>query len=240
VKNPVANPNPADIEKLKLVCRALNGGREWGQSSKRIIVSNVTIQGVQKELRRLVTAWTDAGHDGNRLLESNNTIAKRLRWMKGRLVTTSEGIFEIEWPSLEAPRRPHLPTQSERWEDFAFIHFANLLLNPVRELLGGPCVRCNCYFVKRKSAHQYNYCSRRCRQIAAALAATRRRLDEERADRLRQAREAIEKYTRAPTKLDWKSWIAKAEPAITKTFLTRAENQGDLRAPGKGDHDERI
>jgi hypothetical protein len=230
---PVLAGDP-NFENLKLICFLLNGEGEL-PPGVRLPRGVRAIRGIQFELRRLVGAWENAGFDGNRLLKSDDSIARRLQHMKGRLVTTATGMFRLEWPSLEPPRRQAQPRGNERWQDFAYSHFAHLVLNPYVEMLGGPCSRCKRYFVK-KAARRRKYCCRSCQQAGLAVAATRKRLARERAAKLDRAQIAADKWMKIRhTNLDWKSWTEKVEPDLTKRFLTRAVNRGELRPPKKGE-----
>jgi hypothetical protein len=218
---------------LKLILYLLNGEGELPPYFPQPKVVTPAILGVQPELRRLVEAWKGAGFNAKRLLEMDSFIAKRLQRMTVRLIPTPAGRFRLERPILEQPQRKEGPTQAEQWQDFAFDHFINLLLNPYCERLAGPCARCKLYFLKKR-VDQKVYCSRRCDKAAGAAAATRKRLDKQRADKLNLARGIASRWKKARTELDWKTWVTENEPALTKTFLTQAVNRRELRPPKKG------
>ncbi len=147
------------------------------------------------------------------------------------------------WPSKTG--RAHLVLQPSahvlavfRWgkarpEPFAQMLFALWTLNPEQDKLAGPCARCGRYYLKKRSSQKV-YCSRRCGNVATAVARTRKRLADEHADKLRRAAKAAQKWITARTQDDWKVFVSKREPGITPKFLTRAVNKGELKAPTKG------
>ena len=176
-----------------------------------------------------MTAWKDSGFNAEKLMSSDRSVSERRERMTARLVPTQGAKFRLAWPSLEPPRRSRLPTTSEQWQDFAFAHFANLLLNSRCEMLGGPCGRCGRYYVK-KTVRQKVFCNRRCDKAAGAATATRKRRDSERADKLNQAQAAACKWNTLRPKLDWKRWVSR-ETGVSLTFLTQAVNNRKLQPP---------
>jgi hypothetical protein len=108
--------------------------------------------------------------------------------------------------------------------------FLLLITNPYANKLAGPCARCGNYYLKKR-ASQKVYCSRRCGNLTTATIRTREQRIQNHADKLRRSRSAIQKWTRTRTKLDWKQWVSRREPDITRKFLTRAVNKDELRAP---------
>jgi hypothetical protein len=115
--------------------------------------------------------------------------------------------------------------------DEALRWFIELLFNPACSRLAGPCPRCDKYYIRR-SARNKVYCSRSCGTRATALAATKRRRNEEHARKLREAAEAIRKWEESPRE-DWKVFVVR-RGHITARFLTRAVNKGELEPPTKG------
>jgi len=117
--------------------------------------------------------------------------------------------------------------------DEALRWFTELLFNPECSKIAGPCPRCGNYYICR-SARNKVYCSRSCGTRTTALAATRRRRDEEHADKLLRAAKTAQAWTTDRTKKDWKPWVSDRYPDITLKFLTRAVNNGELTPPTKG------
>ena len=110
--------------------------------------------------------------------------------------------------------------------------FYTLTLNPEWDRLCGPCARCARYYIK-KTSRQTKYCTRQCGSLATATASTRKRLDEEHADKLRRAEAAVLSWPAARGILNWKQWVSRREPDISSKWLTRAVNKGELHSPGK-------
>ena len=109
--------------------------------------------------------------------------------------------------------------------------FLTLIWNSQNQKLAGPCARCDKYFIRR-TARNTTYCTRSCGLRATAIAATLKKRAEEHADKLRRARTAAENWRLGRKKLfGWKQYVSEQEPDITRTFLTRAVNKGELKAP---------
>ena len=107
--------------------------------------------------------------------------------------------------------------------------FHLLTVNPRCEDLAGPCPRCDCYYVKKRTSQKV-YCTRRCGNAATAVARTRERVASERMDKLARARATMKRWNPASTRHDWKHWVA-MKTGIDLRFLTRAVNKGDLIQP---------
>lgn len=120
------------------------------------------------------------------------------------------------------------PYPSKTPDQEAVRFFLMLILNPEWAKLAGPCARCRNYYI-RGSARNKSYCSRSCGTRTTALAATKKKRDEERAEKLRQVTKLCEQWSTKRISQDWKSWVCGHD--VTKTFLTRAVNKGDLKAP---------
>lgn len=118
--------------------------------------------------------------------------------------------------------------------------FAALTLNSDWEKLGGPCPRCDQYFI-RKTAKQIIYCARRCATQATAIEATIRAREEERREKLERAKKAQAEWQKRVAqgreKKGWKEFVNTREPDITAKFLTRAVNNGELFPPAINSHD---
>jgi len=115
--------------------------------------------------------------------------------------------------------------------DHAASWFIQLITNPECERLGGPCPRCGKYFV-RAGAKEKTYCSRECASVSSALESTKLRRAKEHADRLLRAENAIKRYRNNTGRWEsWKDCVTASEPDISKKFLTRAVNSGELSAP---------
>lgn len=123
-----------------------------------------------------------------------------------------------------------LPDESPR--SFAMWMFAQLVTNLECEKLAGPCARCGNYYIKKR-ASQKVYCQRKCGNAATAIARTRKRIQDERKDKLLRAKAAIREWRSAKPKEDWKKWVverAKLDPR----FLTRNFSPEGREKPKKG------
>jgi hypothetical protein len=119
----------------------------------------------------------------------------------------------------------------QRWLlwDFACYEFVHLVMNPLCERFAGPCRRCGAFFLKH--TRQKHYCSRKCTQTAAAYAGTKRRREQEQELKVSRALQAKLAWERKGRKGDWRSWVIKSEPDITKTWLTRAIKRETITPP---------
>jgi hypothetical protein len=202
----VGGPVRADLEKI---CEVLNSAK-YPQR--------------RDELRQLVQRWRESGPNLERMLESDEILDSELKsvWY-GKYLPGKHGRAHISLLTTKMMQNDH---------EYAVGMFAALTLNPDCEKLGGPCAHITCgkYFV-RKGKRLTGYCSRLCCQRASALRHTKRRLEEERKDKLDRARAAIQKWRTARTRDDWKTSVCKREPDITMRFLTRAVTRCDLVEP---------
>lgn len=116
--------------------------------------------------------------------------------------------------------------------EYAIGMFAALTLHPECERLRGPCAyrRCGRYFLQ-KTRRITDYCSRQCSQKAAGLKHRQTQLAEERKDKLRRTEVAIRQWRVSRRRDHWMEWVCRHVPDITRTFLTRAVNKGDLIPP---------
>jgi hypothetical protein len=114
--------------------------------------------------------------------------------------------------------------------DFAVQQFVWLITSPERHKLAGPCARCGNYYIKKR-ASQKVYCSRTCGNAATAVARTRERWDRARGKRLKQAQKAMQKWSALKTTELFQAWAERHCKGLTKKFLTRAINNGELPEP---------
>jgi hypothetical protein len=114
----------------------------------------------------------------------------------------------------------------ENFRDVALVYFGRLILNPECERLGGPCLKCGKYYIK-KTIRDSMFCSRKC-SGGAVQTKRRARLH---AEKLSEVDRAIANYRARPPrydKLGCKEWILQAVSNITSKFLTRAIHRGEL------------
>jgi hypothetical protein len=202
----IGGPNRADLERI---CEVLNSAKHPEH---------------RDDLRQLVQRWHESGPNLERMLDSDPILAGEMQgaW------------YSKFWPSKHARAQLVVnPTKlSFTHREFVAGMFAALTLNPDCEKLAGPCAYspCSKYFI-RKGNRLTAHCSRRCCQLASAVRYTKRRLEEERKDKLKRARAAIQKWRTAHTKDDWKTSVCRQEPDLTMRFLTRAVTRGGLVEP---------
>jgi hypothetical protein len=114
--------------------------------------------------------------------------------------------------------------------DIAVQQFISLITNPDHHKFSGPCARCGHYYIKKR-ASQKVYCSRTCGNAATAVARTRERWDRARGKRLKQAQKAMQKWSALKTTEPFQAWAERHYKGLTKKFLTRAINNGELPEP---------
>lgn len=211
---------------LSVIVRALNGklvpeqviGEETRRAEER------RQKETPLELRQIVQLWQSSGPDlfkfGIANRELNAEVLEYWEDLPKRLLCVPGGGAAIGWNSG--------PGRTPREE--ALRLFIELIINPMCDKLAGPCARCSNYYIRR-SAHNKLYCSRSCGTRATALAATKKRRQEERNRKLLRASQLSRQWRDEPTKLNWKQWVSRKAPDITPKFLTRAVKSGDLTAP---------
>lgn len=204
----IGGPVGAD---LKRICEELNSSKHPQR---------------RDELRQLVQRWRESGPNLERMLDSDQILESEMKaaWY-GKYLPGKHARAHI----FLRPTKVFHNTNHE----LAVGMFAALTLNPDCEKLAGPCIHISCgkYFI-RKSKRLTGYCSRLCCQRASALRHTKRRLEEERKDKLNRARAAIQQWRTSHTRVDWKVAVCNREPDITMKFLTRAVTRCDLVEPG--------
>jgi len=176
-------------------------------------------------LRELVDSWQKSGPNLAKMLKNDKALAARVGHGETTLVPTNTGKGHLVW--LPSPRDRDLSS----WRDQALTLFMILIVNPQWHRLGGPCPRCDKYYVK-KTSRQKTYCSRRCGATLTAIAATRKKRQEKRLEELSRTQAAANQWATVQTRQPWKEWVS-TRTNITVKWLTRAVNKGDLRAPIK-------
>jgi len=219
---------------LERIVNALNGKFEWQQvpGPDAARTQERKFKETPLLLRKLVKAWQLSGPDVTKF-----SFNHREMWadVARQFQTGMElnPLLLVGAPGGGAAFFMNSRPQPDPYKE-ALRLFIELLLNPECGRLAGPCGRCGNYYVRR-SAKNKLYCSRSCGTRATALAATKKKREEEHGDKLRRAAEAAQEWTTARTRLDWKQWVSRSckEPPITPKFLTRAVNKGELQSPTK-------
>lgn len=205
------------------------------------IVDDLNSKGpAAEELRQLVAE-----------LQGSPSLAAMMRSKGMKFASACKAAWTAKWtPSEEGRHASFVPEFNHIPEEFlqplprtippmssgpsskAIHRFAALALLPNCEKLAGPCARCHKYYIKKR-ASQKVYCSRRCGNAATAVIRTRAVLAEQHQEKLERARAAMQKWSTARTKEDWKVFVSNREEGITPKFLTRAVNKGELEVPKK-------
>jgi hypothetical protein len=199
-------------------------------------------------LVRLIESWQEAQHSSS--LKRFERIEREVGapvpvLLKMKLPAGAPNLREIE-KNLDVTLGPagsgayytinYSPGRKWTAWDFAYQEFIRIVTNPERERFGGPCPRCQKYFV-RQTAKPSIYCSRRCASQDTAIKRTNEVRREHHEQKLRVAREAITEWEKllrqGRMRKPWKEWVAEydRDAEITTKFLTRAVNQGELHAP---------
>lgn len=177
----------------------------------------------QKELRRLLEAWSASGPNLQKLFTQYPEIERRTKYGETIFLATKSGRGHLEWtPNPIGANRSS--AKREVLEDFMM-----LIANPRWELLGGPCARCGDYFLKH-TKRQKVYCSRICSSAATAIPAMKRKRQEEQTRKIRSAQQCISEWGMTKRRLGWKEWVSN-ETGYTTRWITRAVNRGALRPP---------
>jgi hypothetical protein len=175
------------------------------------------------ELRKLVRAWQESGPNLAKMLDADKALARRADHGVTRLLPTNTGKGHLLW----LPTPPGFNPLS--WKDHALAHFLDLVVNPLWYKLGGPCARCDRYYVK-KTTLQKTYCSRTCGSTFTANFAVRKARKKEHVEKLQRAQLAADAWRITRTRLPWKQWVSN-KTKLTVKWLTRATNNGQLREP---------
>jgi hypothetical protein len=180
---------------------------------------------IRPELRRLVTAWQESGPNLAKMLEADNVLENRIKHWRALMVPTNSGNAQLLWMPNPSDFNPASP------KDMALAHFMDLLINPLWYKLGGPCRRCDKYYVK-KTHRQKVYCSRRCGSVTTALETNRKRRSKDHEEKLHRARTAAQEWSAIDTRLPWKQWVSR-KASISIKWITRAENKREIGEPIK-------
>ena len=188
----------------------------------------------RSEMRRLEQAWRDCGRDSRKLLSEHPELKEYLYDKSGKPAWWA--VLIPQGSGFRVALACHGPQRGMTWEemvrDEARRMFMQFLMNPLREVILGPCAwkRCEKYF-RQKGKKRTEYCSRRCCQLASATRFRVRQLEAERNDKLKRAAAAAQEWITTRTKDDWKTYVCRCESDISPKFLTRAMNTGELTAP---------
>lgn len=216
-----------DLAKSQMhdLIHALNGAQPKIPSSSSAKPRTVRLRPLksQKQLRRLVQAWMDSGPDLIEMFKGDPDLEPLIRYGRMRFYPMHDGRGHLDWIP-EITRTSESPYTERALQDFMI-----LITNPLWYLLGGPCTRCANYYLK-KAKRQNIYCSRNCGSEMTAIAAMKRRRQEEHAKKVRCAQDAIDEWSKAKRRLTWQHWVLN-HTGYTARWITRAANKKDLKPP---------
>jgi endogenous inhibitor of DNA gyrase (YacG/DUF329 family) len=176
-------------------------------------------------LIRLMKRLEECGGNLKKMMDGDPELAEAVakvcvtRWMP---LTNRRAHLVLQRVDEEILSRKQTPEQGGprmRPERYAALLFHVGTLNPEWDKLAGPCARCGRYYLKKRESQKV-YCSRRCGNNATAVARTRKRIADERKDKLHRAKTAISEWRSAKTQQDWKHWVSQ-KTGIDLRFLTR-------------------
>lgn len=104
-----------------------------------------------------------------------------------------------------------------------------LITNPRWTLLGGPCKRCDSYFLENINRRKI-YCSRSCGAKQTAHEAVKRRRQEEHSRKLHFAAEAVREWGEKKRRMTWQQWVS-SRADVTDRWISRAVNRRELSTP---------
>jgi len=173
------------------------------------------------ELRSLIgrhiSDWFKLGRVTNRLFSKYPDLEK---------ISIQTYVRGTNSPHAEAIYTPY--TESSEPMIKAQIRFLNFLLNPHNEYFGGPCRKCNRYFIGKTRRRKRVYCSQACGRTVSSRQATKQKRELVRTELVKKIEEEIAGMDFSP---DWKRRIVKRCPEITLHIITRALNAGEIKAP---------
>lgn len=176
----------------------------------------------QMALRSLVELWMESGPDLRKMFADNPGLERRTRDGKTLFWPTTTGRGHLDWLPAPAVTDPDSP------ENIALMEFMTLITNPEWASLGGPCARCENYYLK-KTKRQKTYCSRKCSSEETAVSATRKRRRHEQAKKIDIAQKRVAVWSKNK-RLGWKEWVA-SKTGYSLRWISRAVNNGSLKPP---------
>ena len=222
------DPKLASMQLSDLI-EALNAKRiplRWDKGPPGIRIVRLEYSQRQMELRRLVKAWMKSGPNLRKLFKQEPELEQKTKHRTTTFWPTDSGMGHLEW--VESPY-PIGETSQEVAKDAAFQDFMSLITNPEWELLGGPCPRCDDYFLKTIRGRKL-YCSRKCLPPDPALNATRRARKQLHEAKIEIAQAAIKEWRKQKRRGKWEPWVAE-KTGYTRRWLTRWVNKHELTPP---------
>lgn len=178
---------------------------------------------MQVELCRLVTLWISSGPNVRKMLRKEPALAIRVQKGTTIFYPLPGGRGYLEWIPITTEVTELSP------QDRALEYFMSLITNPQWQMLGGPCRRCEDFYLKETNRRRV-YCSRKCSSAATAVPSVSRRRRQVQANRIRGAQDAIDEWSKAKRRTGWKDWVS-SRTGYTVKWITRAVTNKGLRPP---------
>jgi hypothetical protein len=187
---------------------------------------------VQTELRFWVDVWLESNSDATKLKASLSPERRKQLFGIGRceFLPVGSRFGTRPLPLSGAGGRPGAPER-------ALVIFRSLLLSSHADQVCAPCTTCGKYYVRR-TKHRAKYCSRKCGAYSAAVKANEKKNEDNHAELLQLAREAIDAYVASsPNEQTWESsvlaYLKQHGHERKEKSLHRWVND-EKRAPGEG------
>jgi hypothetical protein len=183
-------------------------------------------EGCGELAKTYVAAWIEWKRNVNKMMIEEDLALKAIGCALTHLVmsltTQSSG---------EARLSPNLVINDGEPKDIlASWIFVELLQNPLRESLAGPCDRCGCFFLNRTGHQNKSYCGARCKQTTKKQR-TRGRQQEAKLERVsREIEDLVSAQVNGSLPENWKQIVA-GRVHVTPKWITRQVSKGRLRTP---------
>jgi hypothetical protein len=194
-------------------------------SERGLVNALIDYRPVRDELRNLVKAWVDSGPNTSKLFSTDPVLATAAHHTRAFLIPTSTRVAKVML--LTAPENMPVETRT-----IAIGLFLSFLIDPRNNQLAGPCASCGRYFVNKTSRRKRLFCSVRCGHKLTSRKANEERRKREHEEQLELVNRLILEWQNNKTRLPWKAWVANRR-IVSKTWLTRAVNRGEIIAPAK-------
>lgn len=215
-------------------------GRAWSVSvGRRLLWPRRIPPNCRSLVKDYVGKWIAAGKNAHKLFRFEERLRDNRpnrysvkRMIIDAMTRTRLSLYFQPTGETFAESVVHTSTANEKAVMASWL-FVDLLTNPFRDLLCGPCKNCKQYFLNRSGHKDAVYCRSGCREASKK----RTRRQKEHADRVARARAAMDKLAK-PTddyglpkyRGDWKQEVAR-QTSLTTKWLTRAINNRELHIP---------
>jgi hypothetical protein len=179
--------------------------------------------------RTFLDTWIAAGRCFEEWRKQNpgryRLLLRAINERQSSLHPEPDGTAHVRWMQSDVPA----PLDEATW--LACEQFIELVTSQYCKAVC-KCDRCGNYYLNTSRRRRKRYCSQRCGSIATATESMSRRRQKERQAKLKSVARALGKWQRLqPASTgDWKTWVSE-HACVTRKWLTRAVNRGDVQAP---------